>query len=160
MLNMFAPLFSLISRFLPYDLFLPTRFFIAKAIFFSFLAGYLFSFLFNFLLGRAYRSLRSWLKEKRRNRRLQQNTVPNGELVGEVTSFLSHLKVAVIKVINKDVRVGDTILIKGNQTKLMLPVRSLQINRQPVEIVKKGTEAGLLVGKKVSRNDLVFKINK
>lgn len=160
MSNIIDKFISFLIRLTPQDFLLPTRFFLAKAILLSFIGGFVFSYFFNFLVKKAYKGLRSFLKEKRRNKRLAAVKVPNGEFIGEVTQFLNDLKVAVVKIKNKELRVGDTILIKGNQTKLILPVKSLQLDRQPVEIVKKGKEAGLLIGKKVSRNDLVFKIKR
>lgn len=151
---------TVLVGFFPEDYLLPIRFFLAKTVLFSFLGGLLFSYPLNFLFKKFGHSLQAWWKEKKRERRLAQLNVPNGEFIGEVTHYLSKLKVAIIKIRHKHLAQGETILIKGSQTKLMVPVRSMQIEHQTVEVAKKGSEIGLLTGKPVCKNDLVFKLKR
>ncbi|MFC1517019.1 hypothetical protein ACFL5G_00525 [Candidatus Margulisiibacteriota bacterium] len=153
-------IYSFFISFLPAELELGLKKLILNSTLAAFIAGFSFAFFSIFFLKLILKTFRTWLKVRKRDRRLSSIKVPNGTFVGEVTQFLDKLKVAVIRINKKNVRVGDTILIKGKRTNLMLPVKSLQIDRQSVQVVKKGSEAGLLTGKPVFRNDLIFKISK
>lgn len=154
----FDPIITTLVLFFPEDYLLPARFFIAKAVIISFLCGWIMSYPVNFIVKRLGLKIRGRWKEKRREQRMASVKVPNGEFIGEVTSYLSKLKVAIILIRRKKLKQGETILIKGKKTKLMLPVKSMQINRKPVAVAAKGNEIGLLIGKEVNRHDLVFKM--
>ncbi len=142
------------------DFLLPNRLVVARYLMICFIVGFVSAYLFNFLAKKALALFRKYWKARKRVGRLSQIKVPNGEFIGEVTSYLSKLKVAIIKIQNKQLVLGDTILINGKKTKLMVPVKSMQVNHKPVEVAKKGAEIGLLIGKPAFRHDLVFKLKK
>ena len=156
--SFYASILSLIARFLPSDMFLADRYMAARLMAISFLCGFCFAFPCAVLFKIAVQALRRRWNAFRRDRRIAQIKVPNGEYVGEVTNYLSRARVAIIKVRSRGLVQGDVLLIKGKSTKLMVPVKSMQIDHKPVVQAKRGSEIGLLTGKPVSRRDLVFKM--
>jgi len=76
--------------------------------------------------------------------------------LGSVTHFYSHLSVAVVK-LNKDIKVGDEIRVKGHTTDFTQKVESMQIDHKEVEEAKKGQEIGLKLADRVREHDKLFK---
>lgn len=66
--------------------------------------------------------------------------------------------VAVIRVKQGALRVGDRIWIRGHTTDLKLTIASMQINHQPIEVARKGDEAGVKVPSRSRRGDRVYRI--
>ncbi len=81
-----------------------------------------------------------------------------GEPIGEVTHFFPHVKAAVIKIKRDTISVGDTLYLKGHTTDFEQKVKSMQINRVPIEKASKGQEIGLKVKSKVRHGDKVYKV--
>jgi U32 family peptidase len=79
------------------------------------------------------------------------------ELSGKITHFFPNIMVAVVK-LEKDIRVGDRILIEGPEDSFGQTVESMQVDKKPIELAKKGTEVGLKVLEPVKVNFLVYKI--
>jgi len=77
--------------------------------------------------------------------------------IGIVSHFFDKVSVAAIK-LQKALKVGDTIHIKGATTDFTTKVKSMQIDRKPVEKAKKGDEIGIKVPDKCRGNDEVFKV--
>ncbi|MGB2599754.1 MAG: translation elongation factor-like protein [Candidatus Omnitrophota bacterium] len=77
-------------------------------------------------------------------------------LIGEVVHFFPKVKAAIIKVNKEKVAIGDRIRIKGHTTNFDQTIKSMQIEHELVESVKKGEEVAVKVGKKVRRGDQVF----
>jgi len=76
-----------------------------------------------------------------------------------VIAFFRIPVVAVIKVTQGGLKVGDRIWIKGHTTNLKLTVASMQINHQPVQEIRKGDEAGVKVSARARRGDRVYLIS-
>ena len=161
MLEFYDSITLLAARFFSGSIPLPTRFIMARAVFYSFLAGFIFAFVFGFLAKRFFKRFKKSVKEHRRERRQAGAVkVPGGKFVGEITQYLNRVGVAVILVKRKKLKVGDTILIKGKQSEVVQKIGSLQINRKNVQQVKKGKEAGILVDQEVKTGDLVFRLKR
>lgn len=79
------------------------------------------------------------------------------EEIGVITHYFPHVKAAVIKLSKGGVKVGDNIYIKGHTTDFKQPVKSLQLNRAPIEEGAKGQEIGLLVKSRVRIGDVVYR---
>jgi len=77
--------------------------------------------------------------------------------IGEVTNYFDHVKAAAIK-LSSPLKVGDKIKIVGGETEFEEEVKSMQIQREPVQKAKKGDEIGILVKKPVRSGYKVFKI--
>jgi putative protease len=80
------------------------------------------------------------------------------EEIGKITHYFSKINVGVIETTKGELRVGDTIHIKGHTTDLYQKVQSLQVENSPVDAVRVGESAGLKVENPVRVNDLVLKV--
>jgi len=78
--------------------------------------------------------------------------------VGEITHYFSKIEVVVVKVIQREINVGDKIRIRGAATNFVQMVKSLQIESVNVEQAKKGQLAGLKVEQKTKPGDKVYRI--
>ena len=83
---------------------------------------------------------------------------PPGERIGIVTHYFSHLSVAVVKLENATLRVGDTIHIRGHTTDFEQRVDSLEVNHQSVQGVGPNDDFGLKVREHVREHDVVYKV--
>lgn len=81
-----------------------------------------------------------------------------GEHLGEITHFFSKINVAVIKIEQGSLKIGDTIRVKGHTTDFEMRVESMQVEHKPVEDAKAGDDVGLKVDEPVRGNDLVYKV--
>ncbi len=77
--------------------------------------------------------------------------------IGTISGYFSHVGVAAIK-LSGSLKVGDTIHVKGHTTDIELKVGSIQIDRAPVKMAKKGDHIGIKVPDKVRPNDIVYLI--
>lgn len=82
-----------------------------------------------------------------------------GQFMGEITHFFSQAKAAVLTISAGELKLGDRIRIVGHTTDFEQEVASLQINRQPIQVAKKGDEIGLAVKSRVRQKDKVYKIS-
>ena len=78
-------------------------------------------------------------------------------LIGEVTHFFGHIKVAVLK-LTKPLSIGDEIKVQGGTVEFTQKVKSMEIDNQKIEKAKKGQSVGLKVSEKVRPGYKVFKI--
>ena len=79
------------------------------------------------------------------------------ELVGKVTHYFGKIEVGIIE-LSKELKVGDTIHIKGSTTDFEQKVESMQIEHENVEKAKKGDAIGLKVKEKAREGDEVYKV--
>lgn len=82
---------------------------------------------------------------------------PDGKLVGNITHFFPNVRAAIIKV-KSAIVVGDQIRFVGPSTDFKITVKSMQMNRAPIEKAIKGQEIGIQVPDKVREGDEVYKI--
>lgn len=80
------------------------------------------------------------------------------EEIGKVTHYFSKINVGVLELTKGELRVGDTIHLKGHTTDFYQKVESMQIEHQPVESAKAGDSIGIKVESPVREHDLVFKV--
>jgi putative protease len=80
------------------------------------------------------------------------------EKIGVVTDYLNRIGVAVIRLTDGDLRLGDRVRIAGRTSELVQTVESLQIEHRPVEQAARGSEVALKVGDAVRRHDQVFRV--
>ena len=79
------------------------------------------------------------------------------EKVGEVFTFYVKPSVAALNV-QGEINVGDKLLFQGATTDFEIVVKSMQIEGQNVDSVKKGQQVGIKVPERVRQNDEVFRI--
>jgi putative protease len=80
------------------------------------------------------------------------------EKIGIVEHFFTNVSVAAIKIIEGNLKIGDTIHFVGAHTDFKQKINSMQIDRNPVNTVKKGDAVGIKVQEKVREHDIVYKI--
>ena len=77
--------------------------------------------------------------------------------VGKVTHYFGKIGVAVVKITEGSIKVGDEIHIKGHSTDFKQKVDSMQIEQDKVQVAEPGQDIGLKTSQPVRANDLVFK---
>lgn len=80
------------------------------------------------------------------------------EEIGRISHFFSKIGVGVVELTKGELKVGDTIHIKGHTTDLYQKVESMQVEHSPVQSAKKGDSIGLRVESQVRDHDVVFKV--
>ncbi len=81
------------------------------------------------------------------------------EEMGRITHYFSNINVAVLEMTKGELKVTDTIHIKGHTTDFYQNIESIQVDHKSVESVKSGELAGLKVDNSVREKDLVFKVS-
>lgn len=79
------------------------------------------------------------------------------KLIGKITHYFNRIGVAVLE-LSDEIRVGDTIHIKGHTTDLTQKLISMQIEHKPIEVGKPGDNIAIKVDDVVKEHDLVFKV--
>ena len=79
--------------------------------------------------------------------------------MGEVFTFYAKPSVAALDVLG-DIKVGDKLLFQGATSNFEIVVKSMQIEGENVDSVKKGQQVGIKVPDRVRPKDEVFKIVK
>jgi translation initiation factor IF-2 len=80
------------------------------------------------------------------------------EKIGVVTDYLNRLGVAVIRLTDGELHVGDRVRIGGRATDLVQTVESLQIEHRPVQEAERGSEVAMKVREPVHRHDQIFRV--
>ncbi|NCN99360.1 translation elongation factor-like protein [Candidatus Pacearchaeota archaeon CG10_big_fil_rev_8_21_14_0_10_35_219] len=75
--------------------------------------------------------------------------------IGEVFDYFAKVGVVALK-LTGGMKIGDKIHIKGSTTDFVQEVKSIQIDKNPVEDVKQGDDVGLEVDDRVRKHDKVF----
>lgn len=78
--------------------------------------------------------------------------------VGVVVHYYSHLSVAIIKLDQGALQVGNPIHVKGHTTDFQQRVESMQIEHQMIQRAEVGQEFGLKVSDHVREHDVVYKV--
>ncbi|MBI4092349.1 MAG: hypothetical protein HY420_00300 [Candidatus Kerfeldbacteria bacterium] len=79
------------------------------------------------------------------------------EQIGQVIHFYDRIGVAVVKLTNGTLKVGDTIHVIGKND-FQQPVNSMQVEHQNVEKAKRGTEVAIKMDQPVKEKDKLFKV--
>ena len=78
--------------------------------------------------------------------------------VGEVVKFFAKPSVAAIKIMDGEVKIGDTIKIIGHTTDLTNVLESMEIDNKKVEKAVAGDFIGIKVSDRVRQGDEVFRV--
>jgi putative protease len=79
------------------------------------------------------------------------------ELVGHITHYYEHLRVAVLT-LTAPIQLGEWLHIAGHTTDFVQPVISLQIDHQPVSEAEPGQDVAVKVANRVRAHDAVYRI--
>ena len=82
------------------------------------------------------------------------------EKIGIVEHFFTKISVAAIKITDGQLKKGDTIHIVGATTDLTQTIDRMEIDRNPIEVAKKGDAIGIKVQDRVREHDTVYKVPK
>ena len=77
--------------------------------------------------------------------------------IGEITHYFDRIKVAVLKINQGTVLIGDRLTIVSGKIKFVQKVWSMQIESEDVKVAKKGQLIGIKVDKQVNPGDKVYK---
>jgi putative protease len=80
--------------------------------------------------------------------------------VGKVIKFFSKIGVAAISITSGELKIGDTIKIKGHTTDFEQTIESLQVEHESVEKVEAGKDVGIKVVEVVREHDIVYLVKK
>jgi hypothetical protein len=80
--------------------------------------------------------------------------------IGKITHYYNNIGVAVIKVMKKPLKVGDTVKISGHDNEFTQTIDSLQIEHKQVKKVMPGKVAGMHVDKPVKDGYIVSTVVK
>lgn len=78
--------------------------------------------------------------------------------IGRVTHYFSKIHVAAIEITSGDLRVGDTIHVKGHTSDFTQRVDSMQVDNESVDQAVAGQTIGLKVADHAREHDAVFKV--
>lgn len=76
--------------------------------------------------------------------------------IGRITHYFSKICVAVIE-LDKPLKIGDTIVVKGPTTDFEQKVDSMQIEHKNVQEAEAGQSIGLKVAERVRETDVVYR---
>ena len=76
--------------------------------------------------------------------------------IGKVTHYFGKIGVAAIEITSGELKVGDTIRIKGHTSDFTQTVDSMQIEHEEVEVAKPGDSVGLKVKDQARTHDAVY----
>jgi len=80
------------------------------------------------------------------------------KLIGKISHYFGNIGVAVLEVTKGTLSVGDKIKVAGGENEFEQVVDSMQVDKEPVEKVKKGQSVGLKVDEKVREGYEVYKV--
>ena len=80
------------------------------------------------------------------------------QIIGKVTHYFGNAHVAAIEITAGELRVGDTIHIKGHTSDFTQTIDSMQIDRAAVETAKVGDLIGIKVAEHAREHDQVFRV--
>ncbi len=80
------------------------------------------------------------------------------EKIGIVDHFFTHISVAAIKITDGDLKIGDTIHTVGAHTDFKQRIDSMEIDRNPVQMVKAGDDVGIKVNERSREHDIIYKV--
>lgn len=79
------------------------------------------------------------------------------ERIGVISHYYTHLGVATM-VVEGELKVGDTIHIRGHASDFTQKVESIQIEHKNIDLAKKGDNIGIKVKEHAREHDVVYKV--
>ena len=77
--------------------------------------------------------------------------------IGKVVKYFTHVEAAVVE-LSDELKVGDTIAIRGHTTNLEQKIESMQVGQDIIEAANKGDAVGIKVKERVRPHDTVYKL--
>ena len=76
--------------------------------------------------------------------------------VGSIMTYYNNIGVAAIE-LTDNIKLGDTIIIKGSTTDMEQVIDSMEIEHKSVQEAKSGDQIGIKVATKIRKGDRVYK---
>ncbi len=80
------------------------------------------------------------------------------QLIGTVVHFFKGPSVAVVRITDGELAVGDRVRFHGHTTEFIEQVTSMEVNHQKVQQAKPGDEVAIQVADRARQHDQVFKV--
>jgi putative protease len=77
--------------------------------------------------------------------------------IAVVTHYFPKAGAAAVRILSGEIKMGDKLLFQSKTASFIQQVNSLQINRIPIEVGRRGEEVGLKVKKTVHEGDKIYK---
>lgn len=77
--------------------------------------------------------------------------------IGKISHYFGHIGVAAIN-LTAELKVGDTIHVKGHISDFIQKVDSIQVEHASIDIAKAGDSIGIKVKEHAREHDIVYKI--
>jgi putative protease len=81
------------------------------------------------------------------------------QCIGAVTHYYPHVDAGVIALEAGELRVGDTIHVRGHTTDYYQRVDRLEVDHKTVQIARPGQSVGVHVTQRVREGDAVWKVS-
>jgi translation elongation factor EF-1alpha len=78
------------------------------------------------------------------------------KLIGKITHYFNKINVGIVELTDGELKVGDTIHVKGHTSDFTQQVISMQVEHEQIEKAKKGDAIGIKVDAHVHEHDEVF----
>jgi putative protease len=78
--------------------------------------------------------------------------------IGKVTHYFGKASVAIIQITQGELKVGDTIHLKGHTSDFTEKIDSMQVEHQSVQKASPGESVGVKVNQHAREHDVVYKI--
>ena len=78
--------------------------------------------------------------------------------VGVVTHYFGKITVAIIKIEEKGLKIGDTVRIKGHTSDFTQEIQSMELEHKTIQEAKVGESIGIKVSEHVREGDAVYKV--
>ena len=79
--------------------------------------------------------------------------------IGTVTHYFTDLHVAAVDIANGELRIGDTIHIKGHTSDFMQKVDSMQVEHESVAVAKPGDDVAIGMDEYTRVHDTVYLVD-
>ena len=78
--------------------------------------------------------------------------------IGVVTHYFGKITVAIIKIEEEGLKIGDTIHFKGHTSDFTQKVESMELEHKTIQEAKVGESIGIKVSEHVREGDVVYKV--
>jgi len=80
--------------------------------------------------------------------------------LGAVTHYWPHAEACGVLIEHGELRVGDTVHLRGHTTDFYQPVDRIELEHAQVQVARAGDHIGLHVHQRVREGDVVFRLAK
>jgi translation elongation factor EF-1alpha len=74
--------------------------------------------------------------------------------------YYGHVDAGIVKIESGELRVGDTVHIRGHTTDFYQRVERIEVDHAPVEVARPGQAVGLHVAQRVREGDEVLRVSR